>query len=83
MPDYGDLSHHTKRYSSYTSGGATVVLSYYDAERGTRGPYSFRKWYTCHLCGFDYPEDQVMIYGGIPYCIPRRDYLEYKTRPRR
>lgn len=47
-----------------------------EAQYGTRGPFSWRKWYVCRICANDYPEDQVVLRHGVAYCIPGRDYLD-------
>jgi hypothetical protein len=35
----------------------TVML---ESQYQTKGPHSFRKWYTCQLCGLDRPEDRMV-----------------------
>jgi hypothetical protein len=57
--------------TTYTSNGTTVTRNVLQAEFTARGPYSFRRWYTCHVCAFDYPEDEVRLKSGVPFCIPR------------
>jgi len=88
---------HIKRYYSYTSGGSLhhsgglpyysggtkVTTTMYEAQRSSRGPYSFRRWWTCHICAFDYAEDQVVLHNGAAYCIPRRHYTEIDRKRRK
>ena len=40
----------------------------------TRGPARGRRWYTCHICALDFPEDQVILSGGVAYCLPYKCY---------
>ena len=58
---------------TYESTGGTVSTSMVWANYATRGPYTYRKWYNCTICGFDYPEDEVILRGGLAYCLPRHD----------
>ena len=39
-----------------------------EAQYASRGPASGRKWYTCVICGLDFPQDKVVIRGGAAYC---------------
>ena len=47
----------------------------YEAQYATRGPAKFKKWYTCVVCAFDYPEDKVVLKGGAAFCTPRKHHL--------
>lgn len=38
------------------------------ANYGTKGPASGRKWYVCSVCGLERPEDEVIIRSGKVYC---------------
>lgn len=52
--------------------GGTMV----QANFATKGPHSFRRWYNCQICGLSYPEDEVVLYGGVAYCIKFKHYEE-------
>ena len=65
MSRYTTLTQQDKDGNDYT-----VV----EAESGTRGPASGKRWYTCHMCGFDYRRDEVVLQGGAAFCIPGGDY---------
>ena len=40
------------------------------ASGGTRGRFSFKRWYTCDVCTLDWRSDQVTKYKGKVYGIP-------------
>lgn len=52
----------------------------YEAESGTRGTANGKKWYTCHLCSFDFPEDEVKIIGGAAYCTLNKCFETGKAK---
>ena len=52
----------------------------FEAQFTSRYPFSFKRWYTCHICGLDYRIDEVMLQGGIAFCIPLEDYKEMNER---
>jgi len=79
----GPIDTHIRRSISWVSNGTTYLTYMFEAQRATRGPYSFRKWYTCRICGFDFPEDQVVLRGGAAYCIPYNHYYEIEKRRKR
>ena len=38
------------------------------ANYGTKGAASGKKWYVCSICGLERPEDKVVIRSGKVYC---------------
>jgi len=64
------------RTVNYTSGGLSASTTMEEAQMGTRGPARGRRWYTCNVCGLDYPEDKVILKGGVAYCTPQQCYLD-------
>ena len=52
----------------------------------TRHRISHQRWFTCRICGLDYPRDKVILRGGGAWCIPNKDYYElpeYRRNRRR
>jgi hypothetical protein len=45
---------------------------------GVKGGKSFRRWYSCDICGFDYPEDRVRKFRGKIYGIPCGCYKDIR-----
>ncbi len=37
---------------------------------GTRGRFSFKRWFICDVCGLEFREDKVRKYKGAVYGIP-------------
>jgi len=46
--------------------GDTVTM--YEATEATRGSFGWQIWDTCLICGFDYPESEVIYVNGGAYC---------------
>lgn len=67
------------RTVNYTSNGVSTSTTMDEAQYGTRGPALGRKWYTCVVCGLDYPEDKVMLRGGVAYCTPQKCYRDLEA----
>jgi len=59
---------HVRTSVSWTSSGTTYLTYMYQANRTTRGPFSFQKWYTCRICAKDFPGSEIMHIQGAPYC---------------
>jgi hypothetical protein len=55
-----------------TAGSTTMI----EAQFTPRGRQSWRRWYNCRICGLTFPEDEVRIVNGAPYCIKFKHYLE-------
>ena len=52
-----------------------------EAQYGTKGAASGRKWYVCSICGLERPEDEVVKVRGKIYCEEDfEDYLADKGR---
>lgn len=69
-------SQYITRTVNYMSGGVSTSTTMEEAQFGTRGPATGHKWYTCVVCGLDYPEDKVMLKGGAAYCFPLKCYRD-------
>ena len=66
------------RTVTWLSDGVTQSTTVQEAQYGTRGQAKgFRKWYVCHNCAFSYPEDDIMLINGVPYCAPRKCYKDF------
>jgi len=52
--------------------GGTMVQANYATGKGQ----SFKRWYNCQICGFSYPEDEVILDGGLAYCLKFDHYLD-------
>ena len=63
------------QYIARTYDGQTM----YEAQYATNKPAKGKKWYTCIICGFDYPEDKVDLSTGTPFCIPGKCYEDIGT----
>ncbi len=73
------MSKYIVRQYTYTDeNGATQTLNANEAQQGTSGGPTGQRWWTCAQCRYDYPEDQFMFYGGVPYCIPNGCYEEHE-----
>jgi len=75
-----DMSGHVKESVSWTSGGVTYLTYMYAPYRATRGPHSFQRWYTCQICGFDFPASEIVHVGGAPYCTRYQHATEAMIR---
>lgn len=42
----------------------------------SKGRHSWRRWYQCSICGFSFPEDQVVLVGGAAYCTKYKHFLD-------
>ncbi len=51
---------------TFTVGGQTFTYK----KDGVTPGHRFEKWYRCHICGFNYPESEVVFFRGKPYGIP-------------
>lgn len=52
-----------------------------EAQYGTKGSASGRKWYVCSICGLERPEDEVVKVRGKIYCEEDfEDYIADKGR---
>ena len=52
-----------------------------EAQYGTKGAASGRKWYVCSICGLERPEDEIVRVKGKVYCEEDfADYVEDKGR---
>ena len=51
-----------------------------EAQYTSYGPASGRKWFTCQICGLDYPEDEVSMQGGAAFCHENGCYKDMNTR---
>lgn len=62
------------QYETVSDGdGGTMLQCNY----ATKGPKSFRRHYNCQICGFTYPEDEVILDdSGAAYCLRFNHYLE-------
>lgn len=65
---------------TYISGGVTYSTTMYSSAFGTYGPARGKKWYECHVCGFSYPEDRVVLRGGVAFCRENMCYLDMDKR---
>jgi len=61
---------------TWTSGGTSYTTNMFVAQYGTRGPAKGRRWYTCQMCGLDYPAEKVILRGGVAYCLPLKCYRD-------
>ena len=53
--------------------GGTMLQANY----ATKGKFSWRKWHNCQICGFSYPEDEVVFDdSGTAYCLRFNHYEE-------
>ena len=53
--------------------GGTMLQANY----ATKGKFSWRRWYNCQICGFSYPEDEVILDdNGAAYCLRFNHYEE-------
>jgi len=52
--------------------GGTMIQANFATGKGQ----SFRRWYNCQICGFSYPEDEVILEGDAAYCLRFDHYLE-------
>ena len=64
------------QYIARTYGGLTM----YEAQYATTPPMKHERWYTCHLCGFDYPESKVILKGGATFCLPEKCYTDIDSQ---
>ena len=69
-------SQYITRTVNYMSGGVSTSTTMEEAQFGTQGPATGKRWYTCVVCGLDYPEDKVMLKGGAAYCFPLKCYRD-------
>ena len=70
------MAQYITRTIQFTSSGVAYSTTMKEAQFGTRGPARGRRWYTCIMCGQDYPVEKVILKGGKAYCIPLKDYLD-------
>jgi hypothetical protein len=61
---------------TYTSNGTLYSTPILQAEFGVHGPPRDERWYVCHMCNFSYPKSEVVLKGGVAFCIPRGHYKE-------
>ena len=53
--------------------GGTMIQANY----APKGKKSFRRHYNCQICGFTYPEDEVILDdSGAAYCLRFNHYEE-------
>jgi len=72
---------YTIRTINYTGvKGTALVQTVYESDVMTKGRATFRRWRTCPICAFDFPEDQMTRQGGKWYCIPNGCYRDTDTR---
>jgi hypothetical protein len=60
--------------NQYTNTSELSSTTMVQAEFTAKGRHSWRKWYVCTICGFSFPEDQVVLIGGAPYCTKYKHY---------
>jgi len=62
-------SRHIARTVNYTDNdGVAQTLTVYEAKNGVRGGARGSRWYTCRQCRYDFPEDEIVLVNGAPYC---------------
>ena len=47
-----------------------------EAQFTTKGPQSWRKWETCPISGWSFPESEMRRVGGALYCTRFKHYLD-------
>lgn len=48
--------------------GDTDSVDMLEAQFAPKGRFSWRRHYVCQICGFTYPQDEVLVKGGLAYC---------------
>ena len=62
------------QYETVSDGAGGTMLQ---ANYAPKGKFSFRRHYNCQICGFTYPEDEVVLDdSGAAYCLRFNHYEE-------
>ena len=52
----------------------------YEAQYVTSSPPRGERWYTCQICGLDFPESEVCVSGGAAFCYKYGCYKDMNER---
>lgn len=51
-----------------------------EAQFVTASPPTGDRWYSCQICGLDFPADKVTTSGGAAFCYPNGCHKDMNTR---